>query len=444
MKHFYLLSVIIYSAFVANAQTLTQGNHSATNSLSTNTPTQKISVTMEECVVLDSTFIHELPFESRKWVTRKTINEYNEKGNETSSILFHLDDSLKLWKKLRVESTIYFDLSKEKVDSWVENDSFKFQEKKKFKFDSDGKIFSTIKYDYDENCKQWKMKSIINTSRNSNPLKRSSIYISFGRNSDNYDLEQSFVTFNSNNQIIETVDLELDNESNEKLNNHHKTIIKYDSHGNRTSVINCRWIPKNNKFTNSYVDKLTTYKYDSKGRIIEEVKYNGFNKARKQLPQQKEVYSYDENGNKVELVTFVSDEKTNNWVLALKSNFKYNTYGLNTEISHYEWNQKTNEWHLTPKKELFYYSNHKVIETANPNSVTEFGIYPTTNGKTLKILGSKWGDNISIYDANNKLKLLKKNSPFPVTLDVSRLPKGTYTIKVSNKESVRIARLNKN
>jgi hypothetical protein len=442
MKHFYLLAVLIYCGFVANAQTLPQENHLKTNSQSTNTPTHKISVIMEECVVLDSTFILAIPYVSQNWVTRKTINEYNEKGNETSSILFHLNDSLKLWKKLRVESTIYFDLSKEEVDSWVENDSVKFQEKKKFKFDIDGKIFSTINYDFDENCKQWKVKSIINSSGNFNPLKRSSIYLYFSRNSDDYDLEQSFVTFNRNNQITETVDLVLDNESNEKLNNHHKTINKYDSHGNRTSVINCRWIPKNNKFTNSYVDKLTTYKYDSKGRIIEEVKYNGFNKARKQLPQRKESYSYDENGNKVEWVTSAWEEKSKNWVLVLKSNFKYNTYGLNTEISHYKWNPKTNEWHLTPEKGLFYYSNHRVTEVANPNSVTEFGIYPAANGKTLKILGSKWGDDINIYDANNKLKISKKNSPFPVTLDVSRLPKGTYTIKVSNKESVRIARLN--
>jgi hypothetical protein len=437
MKHFYLLAALIYSGFVSNAQTLTQGNHSGTNRLSTNTPTQKISVTMEECVVLDSTFIQELPFESRKWVTRKTINEYNEKGNETSSILFHLDDSLNLWKKTKIHTTRYFDLSLENVDSCVQNDSVKYKIKDKYKFNNDGRFFSEVRSQLDNQSKQWTIQSIRNYS-NFNPSKRSYIYVSINGNSAYYYLlNQSFGTYNRNNQLIETVNLELDKESDDGLNNNDRIIYKYDSHGNKTTEIHHNWIPEKNKFIRSYIYKFT-HKYDSKGRIIEDVSYDNWHR--------KQSYFYDENGNKVEWVTSIWDEKSKNWKLIWKRNYKYNNYGLNTEISHYEWNQKTNEWHLTPEKELFYYSNHKVKETANPNSVTEFGIYPTTNGKTLKILSSNCFDyiNINIFDANNRLKLSKENCAFPVTLDVSRLPKGIYTIKVSNKESVRIARLNKN
>ena len=321
---------------------------------------------------------------------RKVLYDYGSNNNEISLVSYVWDESISIWNNsfkniseydsqnnLLLDHSLYWDKS---TLLWINNmkntyeyddynniisevfyDSyFNSEWLEKYKtdrtFDSNKNTLSEFQYIWDSTNKEYKLYQTYEYDYDINNNKTQDIKIQYFSEDEPDLLERTKVNYDYdiNNNLIFVTNMYWD-KTNQRWDNHYKTVFEYDSNNNQIFRLSqlC------DKYFDIWVDsKKTINNYNLNRKITLDESYSWNKYKNKWIGYGvKREYSYD-GDNLILEIRYEWDKSSDNWVGERKYEFLFSS-NLRTSFLCYKW--KSNEWTINSKAKFTYDNNRNSL-----------------------------------------------------------------------------------
>jgi len=300
-------------------------------------------------------------------------------------------------------------------------------------------------------------------------------------NSDGSIIEQTLLTYDSKNQVIQSIESEFEdgvwykekaeytyNASNQGIAAivyewdatlkswilYYKQEVQYDSNGNYILSLISRW----NKTTNNWInDEKSELQYDSKGNNTLEVSSEWSASANKWIYYSKYERQFDSKGNTTLEIRSNWDASYNKWIYDRKSETNYDSFGNLIFEASYSWSTTRNDWDGMYDKKMYEYdidgnqllnSSYRWNSYINNWEPDYIYAYDSKGNQTisLKTTGSIIND-ITQYEGY-KYEDIRNNAGFltnrisyywsNINQAWSKLNRYVYTLDVNNNQTISV------
>ena len=311
------------------------------------------------------------------------------------------------------------------------DNSWRFDMKQIYQFNTDGNITEEIDYSWDKTTDTWDSlgKYVYTYDAGGNNIELVG-YRWYEINNSWQNLYRYSCTFDADGNNIEML-LDYWDDVMSKWSASNKYIFSYDAAGNLTENISFLWSTTMNDWQNR---SKRNYTYDANWNRTGYTEYLWETSASTWQNSKKAEYNYDTNGNMVEHSLYSWGWLTLDWGYLTKEEYAYDAQGNNTEKISYNADITGSALVLYDKYDYFY-SLHNSMGLKEQDA-TDLKIYPNPATNQLRVGNLMPGSAIQVCDLKGVVLIAMLVQSGTVSIDISKLSKGVYIVKVSDRVNI--------